>query len=91
MDVVLHGEIDPLRHKASVKDGVLNVKLFKKTPGTWGEFIASDDNGKAAEIKMTAVAEQQKLEKEMGDKRRDRKAQDERFSTRKQMAIEVRI
>lgn len=93
VDILLHGEIDPLRHKATVRDGVLSVKLFKQTPGTWGRLHVPDlELGElAGERRAEALAAQGELEKELGDKRRDRKSQDERFSTRKQMALEVRL
>ena len=90
MDVILHGEIDPLRHKASVKDGILNVKLFKQGPGMWGRFHVdvNEIDDEAIEKKTHALEAQNELEQELREKRRDRKSQDERFSTRKQMALE---
>lgn len=93
VDLILHGEIDPLRHKATVKDGVLNVKLFKITPGTWGRFDVTEAQmgAEADERRAEAMAAQGELESALRDKRRDRKSQDERFSTRKQMALEVRL
>lgn len=90
VDVVLHGEINPLRHKATVKNGVLNIQLFKVAPGMWGKFdIQESDVPCAVERRAEAASAQAELEKQLGEKRRDRKSQDERFSTRKQMALEV--
>jgi dyslexia susceptibility 1 candidate gene 1 protein len=95
VDVVLHGDIDPVRHKATVKDGTLSVKLFKVTPGIWGKFhVEEDEQGDDQDAQATlerravGLAAQENLEKELGEKRKDRKSQDERFSTRKQMAID---
>ncbi len=91
VDLVLAGEIDPIRHKASVKEGVLTVKLFKKIPEIWGKFNITEESSVAVTdaIKSEALAAQEVLEKELQEKRRGRKAEDERFSTRKQMALEV--
>ena len=93
VDVVLAGDIDPIRHKASVKGGVLIVKLFKKSHEMWGKFNITEDSDalNTDAIKSEALVVQEALEKEMQEKRKGRKAEDERFSTRKQMALEVSV
>ena len=94
IDVVLCGSIDPIKHKATVKGGVLSVKLFKAAPigALWGKFhvIEVDSHDiDTATVKAEALAQHETLEKDLQSKRRDRRSEDERFSTRKQMALEV--
>lgn len=47
IDILLHGTIDPNHHRASVKDGVLDIKLYKQIRGVWGqiesELVGKDD------------------------------------------------
>ena len=38
VEVLLHGAINEKKHKAMVKDGVLNMILLKVEPGKWGQL-----------------------------------------------------
>lgn len=88
IDIVLSGQIDSLRHKARVKDGSLHLTLFKSQPGTWENLELSDDEDQKAKIRTEATEKQKELDDQIQERRRDRKVADERFSTRKQMALE---
>lgn len=89
IDIITKSEIDPIKHKATVKDGTLNVTLYKVIPGLWGELIREEtDKVTAKEIRSQSVLAQEVLEKEMIDKRKDRKVEDERYSLRKQMSLD---
>jgi dyslexia susceptibility 1 candidate gene 1 protein len=85
----LFSAIDPLRHKAVVKEGVLEVKLFKKIPVIW-EFLESQaaSEDEAVEMRMGSLKNQEALEKELSVKRKDKRVEDERHSLRKQMALD---
>jgi hypothetical protein len=91
IDVVLSGEIDPLRHKATVKDGELRVKLFKKVPGDmWGSFAVDvEDKEALGKAKADALVAHESLVQSLDEKRRDRRVEDERYSTRQQMKLDV--
>ena len=92
VDIVLHAAIEPLKHKATVKDGELRVTLYKTdhSQGTWGHLEAAgmDDKDMAKAVREESLAAHNVLEKEMGDKRNDRRIEDERFSLRKQMGLD---
>jgi dyslexia susceptibility 1 candidate gene 1 protein len=87
IDIVLFKEIDPLRHKARVKNGVLYVILVKINSILWGTLGIEGDDEKER-IRQEASTKQQALEEELSEKRKDRRVADERHSTRKQMALE---
>jgi dyslexia susceptibility 1 candidate gene 1 protein len=85
IDILLHDTIEPNRHKAIVKDGVLKLTLFKKEARLWGKFEADENENDDAETRKNSLIE---FEKEQGDKykeRKDRKLADEKFALRKQM------
>ena len=92
MDVVLHAAIEPLKHKATVKDGELRVTLYKTdhSQGTWGHLEAAgmEDKDLAKAAREESLAAHNVLEKEMGDKRNDRRIEDERYALRKQMGLD---
>ena len=91
VDIVLYGAIDSLKHKATVKEGALHLTLFKQNTASalWGTLEADpEDKEKLAEVRTQALAAHDELQKELADKRRDRKVDDERHSTRKQMALD---
>jgi dyslexia susceptibility 1 candidate gene 1 protein len=89
IDIITKNEIDPIKHKATVKDGNLNVTLYKVIPGLWGEVIREEtDKVTAKEIRSQSVLAQEALEEELIDKRKDRKVDDERYSLRKQMSLD---
>jgi len=87
LDLVLRGPINAVKHKATVKEGVLTVTLFKSgSEGLWGTLLASDED--SAALRAKSVADHQNLQKELSEQRRDRRVDDERFSLRKQMALD---
>ena len=88
VDVVLDKEIDPIRHKASVKDGVLNITLFKARSENWLLFEAEGDKEKLADAKKAALESQDILNQELASQRKDRKVEESRHATRSQMAID---
>ena len=91
IDVVLHGQIDPVKHKASVKDGNLQITLFKaqSSQGLWGRFdLDATDKNIIAAIKHESVTAHEKLTEELYEKKKDRVTTDERYATRKQMALD---
>ena len=86
LDIVLKNKVDPIRHKAVVKDGVLIVTLYKTEPITWGEIEASA--GIKDEVRTLGLQGHEELEKELQNKRRERKYEDERYSVKRQMALD---
>lgn len=86
VDIVLAHPIDPMKHKASVINGVLNITLIKQTVGEWKELELSDEM--ASEVRKDAEEKQSLLEQEMQEKRRDKKIELERFALRKQMSLD---
>lgn len=88
IDIVLNGQIDSLRHKARVKDGTLHLTLFKAQLGIWENLEISNDENQKAKIRSEANEKQKELDDQIYERRKDRKIADERFSTRKQMALE---
>jgi dyslexia susceptibility 1 candidate gene 1 protein len=81
-------DIDPIKHKASVKDGVLNITLYKKLHEVWGSFIKKTDEVSREIIKKESIAEHQTLSADLINKRQERKISDERYSIKQQMALE---
>eukprot|EP01036_Dinobryon_divergens_P008309 gene8309-11093_t len=88
LDIILKGKIDAVRHKASVKDGILNITLFKIENALWGNLEAIVEDDEAIRIRKESVLIQENLEKDLNEKRRDKRIDDERISTRKQMALD---
>jgi dyslexia susceptibility 1 candidate gene 1 protein len=88
LDIVLFKEVDSVKHKATVKDGVLSITLCKKEPGLWGaiEIDGSKEEIKAA--KMDASAQQAVLNETLSQQRHERKLAEEKHSLRKQMKLE---
>jgi len=87
LDLVLRGPINAVKHKATVKEGVLTVTLFKAgSEGLWGTLLASDED--SAALRAKSAADHKNLQKELSEQRRDRRVDDERFSLRKQMALD---
>ena len=91
IDLVLKGEVDSVKHKAVVKEGVLHVTLLKKEPNSvWGELLSTiQDKTTLKEVKVLSLARQAELEVELATGRKDRKHDDEKHSLRKQMALEA--
>jgi CS domain len=91
VDIVLSSSVDALKHKATVKDGNLQITLYKTTnsTGLWGTLeINSDDKALLSKLREDSLLKQDVLEKDLGDKRRDRRIDDERYSLRKQMGLD---
>lgn len=91
VDIVLRHPVDPIRHKATIKDGNLKVTLYKteQSLGLWGTFeIDTDDKDAIKKIREESAVAQDTLEKELGETRKDRRTDDERFSLRKQMGLD---
>ena len=88
LDIVFSNEIDSLKHKASVKDGVLNITLFKKVPGQWESLEVIGDKKTLNAIKAESMQLQSKINDELTAKRNEKKIDDERHAVRKQMALD---
>lgn len=91
VDILLFSTIDPLKHKATVKDGSLHVTIYKAaiSMGLWGELeMKTEDKLVATKLREESRSAQDALEVELGVKRRDRRTDDERFSLKKQMGLE---
>ena len=91
VNIVLHSPVDPIKHKATVKDGSLLVTLYKtdESQGIWGTLeVDTDDKAEINKLREESQTAQDALEKELGEKRKDRRTEDERFSLRKQMGLD---
>lgn len=88
VDMVLHGAIDAVRHKATVKDGTLSITLFKQPASEqlWGRLVAEEGTEEAKRVE--ALAAHDALQKDLAEQRRSRKIDDERHALRKQMGLE---
>ena len=91
IDILLYAPIDPNQHRAKVKDGVLEIKLFKQTRGTWGQIDSElvDKDKEAASIARSAsLRKQEELEISLKEKRKVSAVENDRFATRAQMALD---
>lgn len=86
IDLVLRNSVDSVKHKAVIKNGVLVVTLFKTEHIHWGELEAP--SAIKEEMRETGRKIHEDLEKELQTKRRERKSEDERFSVKRQMALD---
>lgn len=87
IDIALRHRVDPLRHKAVVKDGVLQVTLFKQDEGiTWGLLEADADQ--ASQARLDGMLMHDKLEAELLERRKGRRNEDERFAVKRQMFLD---
>lgn len=89
IDVVLSAQIDPVQHKARVKNGILTITLKKIVASKWDSFV--NTTADVAAIKAASLAEHAQFEKEQAAKRKDRQVNDERYSTRSQMAVDEKV
>lgn len=87
VDIVLNGIIDSIRHKAKVKNGVLNLTLFKSTTEMWRSLEITDKD-KSKDIRIESIRNQESLEEQRNERRKEKKYEDEKHSLRKQMALE---
>lgn len=88
MDLVLSHEIEQNKHKASVKDGTLNITLFKKNDIAWETLQYVGDKKEVAELRKEALLSQESTNVVDAEKRKDRRLADEKHSLRKQMALD---
>ena len=87
----LFGEVvDGKGSKAVVKDGVLTVKMTKKTKGLWGQLTVGEDKPKdwVEERRRAGMEEREKRVADMEEKARDKAIEEERMALKKQMALE---
>jgi len=88
IDIVLHGRVDSLRHKAKVRGGILKITLFKSDDQSiWG-ILEVPDNDEKDVLRQKSSFQHQDLEDKLAVSRKDRRVADERHSVRKQMALE---
>ena len=88
LDIVLLKEIDELKHKASVKDGVLQITLCKKESGLWGSLTTTGSKEDLVAAKLEAATQQEQLNQTLAEQRHERKLAEEKHSLRKQMKLE---
>jgi len=81
-------DVDPIKHKASVKNGTLIITLFKKIQEIWGQIMNEADELTKNKIKKDSIAKHESLNVDLTNKRQERKISEERFSVKKQMALE---
>ena len=77
-----------MKHKAAVKDGHLNITLYKKDIGIWGALVATGDSSTLAVVKQEALAAQASLDQQLEVQRKDRKIDEEKHALRKQMKLD---
>lgn len=88
LDLVLFGEVDPIRHKATVKDNVLIISLIKKSPQFWGQCISDDSVEVLLEKKKQSLKVQDELNSKLAEQLKDKRIEEERHAVRQQMALE---
>lgn len=93
INLILYDKIDPLKHKAIVKQGILIVTLYKKGKfhPPWENLInemVMKDKLKANEFRDEENKKDSLLKQELDVKRKERKIADERLSVKKQMAVD---
>lgn len=91
VEIILQFPIDPIKHKANIKNGNLRVTLFKteESVGFWGSLeVDTEDKSAIMKLREDSIVAQDALERELGESRRDRRTDDERFSLRKQMGLD---
>merc|ERR1711916_54925 len=92
IDILLHKRIDPRRHTATTKHGVLSIILYKADEGLWGQLESdislSKDKKAIKEHKAEALKKQEQFEKERKEKRMQTLIDNDKFATRSQMEID---
>jgi dyslexia susceptibility 1 candidate gene 1 protein len=90
VDIVLHSTIDAIKHKATVKEGNLQITLYKtdNSLGLWGILERKDDKTVLTKLREDSITAHEVAEKELEEKRKDRRTDDERYSLKKQMGLE---
>lgn len=92
VDIDLHGSIDETKSKASIKDGVLLIKVPKADghKSLWGRIEVSKEvpRSEIKERRVKSIADKEKAEAELMERVKNRKYEDERVVLRAQMASE---
>lgn len=88
LDLLLYQEVDSLKHRATVKDGILQITLFKKLESIWGIVELEEDTQTSKLIKEEAIKSKQELDGELVKQRTDRKLTEEKHALRQQMALD---
>lgn len=89
IDIVLFGAVDSLKHKATVKDGILSITLVKKEPSLWNQLEVELDKDAFQLTKAEALKSHYQLEEQLATKQKDRKIEEERHAVRQQMALDT--
>ncbi len=85
IDILLAHKIDSLKHKAVVKNGVLEITLLKQVNQIWGTLEDTED---VIEKRKNSMMQFDEMQKELSSKKKDKQIDEERHALRKQMAIE---
>ena len=89
LDLLLKSEVDSVKHKATVKSGVLVITLLKVVAETWGGLTLDvSDKSALNEIKKSAIEKQNEKEGLLQSERKDRRIDDEKHALRKQMKLD---
>ena len=87
----LFGEVGEGRgSKATIKNGVLTVKLVKKAKGIWGQLTIPNEKGRdwIEARRAEGMEEREKRVSEMHEKAKEKRVEEERMALKKQMALE---
>jgi hypothetical protein len=90
LEIILLKKIDSTRHKANIINGILTVTLFKAETGFWGNLILNNLDDPELDpklIKESSIHQHEELEKDLAEKRKSKKIDNERYALRKQMAL----
>lgn len=90
LNLDLHGFIDEATEVLTVKDGVLVLNYQKLDHGDWPDLVCANhkDRKQMQERRYAAMEDKTKRTQEQAKKMRDRRIEDERRSTRMQMAVD---
>lgn len=88
LDIVLSGEVDSLKHKAAVKDGVLFITLFKKEAAFWGQCESEDILEVLQAKRLQALKAREELDAQLSAQMKDRRIAEERTAVRQQMSLD---
>jgi tetratricopeptide (TPR) repeat protein len=96
LEVYLFKDVDPVKHKATVSNGVLNITLFKREAEIWGRCEISFEDYEKDQMKKELLSRKQEatkqrteLETKLQAQYTDRKVTEERQAVRQQMAIDA--
>mmetsp|Transcript_23746 Transcript_23746/g.25991 ORF Transcript_23746/g.25991 Transcript_23746/m.25991 type:complete len:783 (-) Transcript_23746:142-2490(-) len=95
VEIFLLKEVDAVKHKATVKDGVLTITLMKKIPEHWGtleisleEYERDQKKEHLLKKKQEALEQRTALEQKLAAEATDRKITEERHAVKQQMALD---